>query len=494
MTSRIAIRNNANCNKITGTIYIQDETGNTVTRIPVPWLHPKHMKIVDLAYFGQLPRGFVGAARFEVEGREQLCDTDADGHTDNTAIMPSVVVLNYGYETELPIGNGAGAGPWTQVGGDVTRVYEAFPYTTDAGYCEVDFLGKVHNYDPGLDTDGDDDVNAVDLVYVAESGDLDFSTLTNSTGDYELEGIEITPDDTDKELTFFKGGWLTATVASSALTCGEDEVLDCELLCMVDIKAYAYTSDMDTGEDDVVRGATVNYSVSGLPKATAGSDCGYDSVYRDSTTTKLSDGSFTMTVPLIDATLTYTIERDSQYFETRVFTVDFMDTTNEAGSYGSVLTAGKWVPNSKAADEWSYSSPDFNDEDCPNFASADPHKEIPVTSPQRVCQYGQVSGRVCVDVDATPGVCDGDDAPYIGKTVVATRLYDNEVVATTTTDANGNYQLRLPTGHAANTTAAEQKIGHEYEITVDGTDLVDGAVDITFLGCGQSFGGQDFAF
>ena len=94
-TSKIIIRNNSNCNKFWGRIWIWDETGTSVGAIDVPWLHPKHMKIVDLAYQGWLPAGFVGAATFEVLEVEQLCDTDHDGYVDDEPIMPSVVVLDY---------------------------------------------------------------------------------------------------------------------------------------------------------------------------------------------------------------------------------------------------------------------------------------------------------------------------------------------------------------------------------------------------------------
>jgi hypothetical protein len=87
-TSRIAIRNNSHCNKINGEITIKDETGASVATIPVLWLHPKYLKIVELAYQGGLPPGFVGAAAFKVLGVEQLC-------MDDEPIMPSVVVINY---------------------------------------------------------------------------------------------------------------------------------------------------------------------------------------------------------------------------------------------------------------------------------------------------------------------------------------------------------------------------------------------------------------
>ena len=93
-TSRIVIRNNANCNKINGEILIYDETGNALATIAVPWISPKHTKMLDLAYFGMVP-DFVGAASFEVLDVEQLCDLDEDGYVDDEPVMPSVVVINY---------------------------------------------------------------------------------------------------------------------------------------------------------------------------------------------------------------------------------------------------------------------------------------------------------------------------------------------------------------------------------------------------------------
>ncbi len=93
-TANLSIRNNSPCNKFWGRIWIWDETGTSVGVIDVPWLYPKHLNIIDLAYQEFLPDGFVGAATFEVLGVEQLCDVDGDGYMDNEPIMPSVVMLN----------------------------------------------------------------------------------------------------------------------------------------------------------------------------------------------------------------------------------------------------------------------------------------------------------------------------------------------------------------------------------------------------------------
>jgi len=123
VTSRVAIRNNSNCNKFEGEIWIRDETGNPVGVIHTSWLHPKHMRIFDLAYQGWLPPGFVGAATFEVLGVEQLCDTDGDGHVDQEPVMPSVVVLNCGWTVDLQT-----ATPFTATG-DLCRIYEGIPFS-----------------------------------------------------------------------------------------------------------------------------------------------------------------------------------------------------------------------------------------------------------------------------------------------------------------------------------------------------------------------------
>jgi hypothetical protein len=68
VTSRIAIRNNSNCNKIKGRILIKDETGAPIAHIPVGWLSPKHISLKDFNATGDsiIPPGFVGAAEFQV--------------------------------------------------------------------------------------------------------------------------------------------------------------------------------------------------------------------------------------------------------------------------------------------------------------------------------------------------------------------------------------------------------------------------------------------
>jgi len=217
VTSRIAIRNNANCNKISGTIYIKDETGTIVAYIPVPWLHPKHMKIFDLAYIGAVARGFVGAAEFFVEGVEQLCDVNADGITDQLPVMPSVVVLNYGFAKELPIGSGAG--PLTDLG-DLTRVYEGIPFGDGGLTCTGSLFGTatVRQANHGLVFPY--------LQNVAVEVDDGSSGVTDSTGGYQIKGVE----EGDREVTFSKSGFFDLPLEAE-VECGKETKLDPELIC-----------------------------------------------------------------------------------------------------------------------------------------------------------------------------------------------------------------------------------------------------------------------
>jgi hypothetical protein len=174
VTSRIALRNNANCNKFYGKIWITDETGTDVGVIHTPWLHPKHLKIIDLAYQGFLYPGFVGAARFEVLGVEQLCDQEPlDGIVDNKPIMPSIVVMNYGWEAELGI-----APPATTLG-DLTRIYEAIPYWWYYPPC----YGEVH----GLLID---ECTSLPLGFADVYLDGELLGTTDSTGHYKIYWVE----------------------------------------------------------------------------------------------------------------------------------------------------------------------------------------------------------------------------------------------------------------------------------------------------------------
>jgi len=99
VTSLIAIRNNSDSNAIRLVVEISDESGRVVTRLPIFWLPPRHLKTIDLANVGSLVPGFVGAGRVRV--------VDNGGATDT---MLSAVVVQ------------RGTGP-----GDITATYEGIP-------------------------------------------------------------------------------------------------------------------------------------------------------------------------------------------------------------------------------------------------------------------------------------------------------------------------------------------------------------------------------
>jgi hypothetical protein len=99
VTSLITIRNNSDNNGIKLTVEITDGTGNLVTRLPIFWLPPRHLKTIDLANIGSLIPGFVGAGRVRVVGNDGL-----------TGVMLSAVVVQQG------------TGP-----GDITAIYEGIP-------------------------------------------------------------------------------------------------------------------------------------------------------------------------------------------------------------------------------------------------------------------------------------------------------------------------------------------------------------------------------
>jgi hypothetical protein len=254
VTSRIAIRNNANCNKIKGTIFISDETGNVVTQIPVPWLHPKHMKVVDLAYFGQLPRGFVGAATFLVgapgaagwdyhAGVEQLCDVDNNGHVDNEPVMPSVVVVNYGFVAELEDPDGP---PSTDLG-DLTRVYEAIPIFDFEKICWADVFGTVSFYDwdvNSIDPEGHEPLQGADVW--DDTGETD---VTSYAGGYELQRLASGT----RTVTASKCGYFEHSEEVD-LECGADTQLDLLLVC----QGVLWGQVVDSSTGAVIEGADVS--------------------------------------------------------------------------------------------------------------------------------------------------------------------------------------------------------------------------------------------
>jgi hypothetical protein len=274
VTSQIVIRNNSNCTKIKGTIYVKDETGTIQTYIPVGWLQPKHMARFDLNYVGTVYPGFVGAAEFIIDptGVEQLCDTDGDGHTDIEPVMPSVVVLNYGWDKELPSG---GAGPIAgSTDGDLARVYEAIPFDKRYSPCIVTVSGHV------IDDETLEPIDEADVLV----DDVDM-TDTDSTGYYEFD-LNLTAEPGDSfVLTASKSGYTDSDPTSYTVVHGcDDFVGNFELGRECTVTITGTVEDKETGLP--IEGAEV--------KAETAAGAG-------KTATTLADGSYSITDVPFDA-------------------------------------------------------------------------------------------------------------------------------------------------------------------------------------------------
>ena len=245
-TSFIAIRNNSNCNKIKGYIWFKDETGRLLCELQIPWLHPKHVKLIDLNNVGCLTAGYVGSAKVFIDDFEQLCDTDNDGHADNEPLMPSVIVVEKGI-----LGATLGSTPEVAANeitayGDITSIYEGIPYNTNIPPCYGDVFGTVtvrqehHGFDRA-------EINGA-LV----SADT-FTDTTDSTGGYQIVGIPL-PGDTGEGsvvMTVTKEGFFDG-MAEPTLYCGEETLQDFELIC----QSTLHVTVTDTGGNPIP-GATV---------------------------------------------------------------------------------------------------------------------------------------------------------------------------------------------------------------------------------------------
>ena len=121
----------------------------------------------------------MGAARFEVLGIEQLCDTDNNGHVDNEPIYPSIVVLNYGWEAEIERPQ-----PLTALG-DLTRVYEAIPFRYDEKTCYGDIHGDVYAFDWSADTEFPWPVPAANVPIWGAT----VSTIVREEGPFDLDDV-----------------------------------------------------------------------------------------------------------------------------------------------------------------------------------------------------------------------------------------------------------------------------------------------------------------
>jgi hypothetical protein len=146
--------------------------------------------------------------------------------------MPSIVVLNYGFEKELPIGGGAG--PQTNEG-DLTRVYEAFPIYYQGSPCEGKILGKIHDENiPGFPIE--------DVEVCANEGEL--CTETDSTGNYQLDGVWCG----EQCVSVYKSGWFTPPCQEVEMSAGYIADVNWELIC---------TSILDGKVTDEVTGAPI---------------------------------------------------------------------------------------------------------------------------------------------------------------------------------------------------------------------------------------------
>jgi hypothetical protein len=151
--------------------------------------------------------------------------------------MPSLVVLNYGFATELPIGSGAG--PLTDLG-DLTRVYEAIPFEYGYEVCYGDIFGEVsvrqenHGFDRA-------ELNGA-LVEVD-----DLSDETDSTGGYQIMGVT----DGEWEVMASKAGFFDGE-ETAMVECGQDTQVDFELVCANPL----FVTVEDTNGNDIP-GATV---------------------------------------------------------------------------------------------------------------------------------------------------------------------------------------------------------------------------------------------
>jgi len=257
-TSFIAIRNNSNCNKIKGRIHFKDETGRGLCELQVPWLHPKHVKLIDLNNVGCLTSGYVGSARFQVGawnaagkwdfalGIEQLCDTDQDGAVDQQPVMPSVIVVEKGI---------LGATLNDVIAyGDVTNIYEGIPYATNIPPCYGDIFGTVTVRQENHGFDRPEINDAVVSVWDFDpTNGLDVLgyDITDSTGGYQITHVEngthfMSVTKTD----FFTGTTLTT------VECGEETLQDFELICSNPL-TVTVTATGEDGAPHAVPGATV---------------------------------------------------------------------------------------------------------------------------------------------------------------------------------------------------------------------------------------------
>lgn len=398
VTSTIAIRNSSNCSRIQLRINIYDETGAQQTVISGLWLNPKHIRLVDLANIGTVASGFIGAGMVEVTSVEQLCDTDGDGLVDPEPVIPSVVVLNKGTPA-----------------GDITTVYDGIPLKEWLPSCRGDVMGTVQSIDPGHETAVNAAAPIEGVTVISDDGT---ETTTSSTGGYELEGMEYMT----RTVTFEKEGFLTWETPPFFLDCGEDRMLNASLLCLGEVGLKVVASVATDENTSSIAGATVDYSKPLAPKALH-----YGDYYRTAGSTGPS-GVLTLTVPILNATGTFTVSAPG-IAETGVFT--WMQMANTPATVTAISIFGGSALNSRVLSDTTRSDAGmwygFDDASCLNVGG-----EYVGLNNQDVelvlCGLGTVIGRVTVG---------GNNVP--GQTVEV--IQDGVVIASGTTDANGVYAI-----------------------------------------------------
>ncbi|MBC8264299.1 MAG: carboxypeptidase regulatory-like domain-containing protein, partial [Anaerolineales bacterium] len=293
-TSMIAVRNNSNCNKIKPKLKFSDETGTIVCELTGFWLHPKHLKMIDLNNIGCLHPGYIGSATVVVEQVEQLCDVDQDGHVDNEPIMPSVIVVGRG----LPFD------------GDVTNIYEGTPYATNMPACYGDIFGTVSWYDyeaTEANPEANDPLQGAS-VWADTFNLLDPDTYTQADTTSYAGGYELTRVPAGTR-TVVAGKFMDGKpvhyypwAEQVELKCGADTQLDILLVC--------------TG---TLTGTVIDHAT-GVPLEEALVELDVESTtlgrtWSMSTTTE-ANGTWSLTVPLVgdniaqDAPWTMTISKD----------------------------------------------------------------------------------------------------------------------------------------------------------------------------------------
>ncbi|MBM4466307.1 MAG: carboxypeptidase regulatory-like domain-containing protein [Chloroflexi bacterium] len=395
-TSTIAIRNNSNCNRIQLRVNIHDQTGATHATISNLWLGPKHSRLIDLASIGTVASGFIGAGVVEVTGVEQLCDADGDGHIDPAPVLPSVIVVNKGHPA-----------------GDITTAYEGIPFKEWDLTCRGDIMGTVHSIDPCHEAA----VGAAKPIGgVTVTSDDGTESSTDSTGGYKLKGVEYMT----RTVTFGKEGFLTWEAPPFFLDCGEDKMLNAELLCLGDV-GFKVVASMATDEDSSsIAGATVDYGKPLAPKAAH-----YGNYYGTSGTTDHT-GALTLTVPILSATSTFTVSAPG-IAESGVFTWTQMVNTPTGRTTNSIF--GGQALNSRIYSDTTRSDAGtwygFDDGSCANIGSSSrtlKNQDVELM----LCGYGTVAGLV-----KAGGVAIPDQLVEV--------IVNGEVVGSATTGANGTY-------------------------------------------------------